>query len=1065
VTRLVLRRLAIIPIVLLLVNLLGFAYAHIFLPVRASRIPYLAAQSGHEPLPQAYAAYLQSALRLEFGTIPGEEETIASAIAGASVTSLGLVAVALTLSVAAGLTLGLRAVRSEEKATSRWLTFLSTLGLSMPSFYIGSLLITAVFFYALTRNTGTPFPMQGFGWDEHLVLPTLALMARPTVQIAQMTAGLVERELGKRYVLTARSIGQSWSTIRRRHVLRNVLAPVVLTVAGSARLLLGELILVEWLFNWPGLGQLFALALVPGRTSRSMGSPLFLNPPVVATVLTVFAALFLVMDLVSDILVQVFDPRQRATEEEGTGSADTMALSSKPGRRNWALILGGAIVFLTIVLSIVGPDLARWDPLEEHTIIRVDDGWEVAPFPAFTVPGFPLGSDSRGRDLMSRLLWAVRPTVILVTIVALVRLVLGTLVGLVAGWSSGWPGHLLDSVISGALSMPALMVALVTITAVGIEYGLAAFLIGLSANGWAETARMVRERTHLVRRQQYVEAARALGQSDLQIILGHVLRQVMPMVWMLLALEISGTLMSTAGLGFLGYFVGGDMWIEIEDYVARQFSGMPELGQMLATADLGVIRLGLGGIPWAMAAVGSAIFTIVLGFNMLGNGLRLRLSLDQARNHQRVSAATRHAGIWLEQKVFLPISDWARAHTVSTTLIGLLLLTLTVVLAWWQVQAAERPTEPGLELVIPGDHLWPMERHDAYGTLWTEATGPISPTIQWTFEDPERFSGGPVVAADGTVYIASEGGSLFALDTDGSVLWKAHLPAAGVGSPALDAEGKIYVADKAGGLSVFTSDGTLLWQFQPETENSIATTGPIVAPDGRIHYGVRACAQAVSPEGKALWRTCPPHDYRTMPLQVAPSEELLFWKQVPFSAQDGSLVNLETLANVDQYIVGGDGRTYLRDAAKVSLWRRNGSAIEILETTQWDTRMLGTLTQPSDAGVTYDQTVWLFYRFSGFIWLDTGGRVLGFTRVPLNRGRVIALDRDDTAYICGGQSFSGASQLSCLAVAPKREEPVWLMPLEIDGWVKGGALVPGRLYAVVEEQERGLLYAIGDDER
>jgi hypothetical protein len=415
--------------------------------------------------------------------------------------------------------------------------------------------------------------------------------------------------------------------------------------------------------------------------------------------------------------------------------------------------------------------------------------------------------------------------------------------------------------------------------------------------------------------------------------------------------------------------------------------------------------------------------------------------------------------------VLLPISDWARAHTISTTLAGLLLLTLTVVLAWWQVQAVERPTEPGIELVVPGDHLWPMERHDAYGTLWTEATGPINPTIQWTFEDPERFSGGPVVAAGGTVYIASEGGTLYALDSDGGILWEAQLPAAGVGSPALDAEGKIYVADKAGSLSVFTPDGMLLWRFQPETESSIATTSPIVAPDGKTYYGVRACAQAVSSEGKALWRTCPLPDYRTMPLQLAPSEELLFWKQIPFSAQDGSPVDLETLANVDQYIVGGDGRTYLRDAAKVSLWRRNGSAVEILETTQWDTRMLGTLTQPSDAGVTYDQTVWLFYRFSGFIWLDTGGRVLGFTRVPLNRGQVIALDGDDTAYICGGQSFSGASRLSCLAVAPKREEPVWLMPLEIDGWVKGGALVPGRLYAVVEEQEKGLLYAIGDDER
>jgi peptide/nickel transport system permease protein len=1059
-TRFILRRLAIIPVVLLLINLLGFSYAHLFLPFRAARIPYLAARLEHQPLPQAYATYLQGALRLDFGTIPGEEATIAGAIAHASVASLGLVMLALTASVGAGLALGLRAVRSKTLSISRWLTFLSTLGLAMPSFYIGSLLITAVFFYILVRSTSAPLPMQGYGWDLHLVLPTLALMVRPTVQIAQITANLTKGELGKRYVLTARSIGQSWRAVRRHHVLRSILAPVVLTVAGSARLLLGDLILVEWLFNWPGLGQLFALALVPGRTSRSMGSPLFLNPPTVATVLTVFAALFLAMDLISAILVQVADPRHRATEEEGTGSADTVSLTSKPGRRNWALIVGGAIVLLTIGIAVVGPNAAPWDPLEEHTIIQTDDGWEVAPFPAFTVPGFPLGSDSRGRDLLSRILWAVRPTMILITIVALARLVLGTLVGLAAGWSSGRLGRILDTVIASALSVPVLLIALMT-TAVGIEWGLVAFLVGLSVNGWAETARMVRERTRLVKGQQYVEAARALGQSDTQIILGHVLRQVMPMVWMLLALEISSTLMITSGLGFLGYFVGGDIWIEIEDYVARQFSGMPELGQMLATADMGIIRVSVTGIPWAMAAVGTVIFVIVLGFNMLGDGLQRQLSLEQAGRRRRVSAATRSAGLWLEEKVLLPFSDWAQANTIATTLAGLLILTLVVAVGWWQVEASGPAPEPTVELAIPGGHPWPMERRDPYGTLWIDATGPLSPTIQWTFEDATTFSGGPAVAWTGVVHIASEGGTLYALNVDGTVLWEAPLHAGAIGSPALDAQGNIFVADNDGGLSSFTPMGTFQWRFQPERGN-VATTSPTVAPDGTIYYGVRACMQAVSPEGTGLWQTCPPHDYREMPPQLSPNGDLLFWKQAIFHVEDGSLKELETLAQVDRYIVGGDGRTYLLDTSKVALWRLNESGIEILETTMWDTRMLGTLTHPTDVGVTKAQTVWQLYRFAGFIWLDTSGRVLGFARSPIARGQVIGVDRNDTAYVCGGDAFYGSSDLSCFALSPKLEEPFWIVFLGIDGWFKGGAAVPGRLYVAVDHPGGGILYAMGD---
>jgi hypothetical protein len=124
--------------------------------------------------------------------------------------------------------------------------------------------------------------------------------------------------------------------------------------------------------------------------------------------------------------------------------------------------------------------------------------------------------------------------------------------------------------------------------------------------------------------------------------------------------------------------------------------------------------------------------------------------------------------------------------------------------------------------------------------------------------------------------------------------------------------------------------------------------------------------------------------------------------------------------------------------------------------------MLGTLTHPNDAGVAQDQTVWLLYRSSGFIWLDTSGRVLGFAHVPTNRGQVIAVDGDDAVYICSGQSFFGASQVSCFALAPGYEEPVWLLPLEIDGWVKGGALVPGRLYVAVDDPGGGFLYAIGD---
>jgi ABC-type dipeptide/oligopeptide/nickel transport system permease component len=163
-----------------------------------------------------------------------------------------------------------------------------------------------------------PLPLHGFGWDLHLVLPVLALLLRPTVQIAQVTAGLLAGELGKQYITAARSRGNTWARARWRHALSNVLAPVILTIAGSFRLLVGELILVEWLFAWPGLGWLLSLALVPPRIATVSGlsdiSLYFLHPPLVAALLTMFTLVFLTVDAVASFAARSVDPRLQVAD-------------------------------------------------------------------------------------------------------------------------------------------------------------------------------------------------------------------------------------------------------------------------------------------------------------------------------------------------------------------------------------------------------------------------------------------------------------------------------------------------------------------------------------------------------------------------------------------------------------------------------------------------------------------------------------------------------------------------------------------------------------------------------
>jgi peptide/nickel transport system permease protein len=266
-----------------------------------------------------YAGYAQGLLRLDFGQLPvGADQPVLEALAQAAQASLGLLAVALGLGVLAGLALGLAAVRVEPAGVAPWLAPLATLGLAMPSFYLGTLFIAASVYLLLRGVEAFPLPLSGFGWDLHLVLPALALMLRPAMQIAQITASLLADEMRKQYVVTARSVGNTWRRIRRRHALRNVVAPVLLTIAGTFRLSLGELVLVEWLFNWPGLGRLLAQTLVapdfaaPGALTG--GGQFFLNPPLLAALLTVFALAFLLADALASSLARSADPRLRAAE-------------------------------------------------------------------------------------------------------------------------------------------------------------------------------------------------------------------------------------------------------------------------------------------------------------------------------------------------------------------------------------------------------------------------------------------------------------------------------------------------------------------------------------------------------------------------------------------------------------------------------------------------------------------------------------------------------------------------------------------------------------------------------
>ncbi|MEZ4618324.1 MAG: ABC transporter permease [Caldilineaceae bacterium] len=229
--------------------------------------------------------------------------------------SLGLLAITFVLSTCCGLLLGVAGIHHHPPRVARWFTPLTTIGLATPSFYLGTVVIALLLFYFVRSGPDADLilPLQGFGWDRHLLLPTLALVVRPTAQLAQATATLLVTELELLYITAARGRGMNRRRIAWRHALRVAWAPLVMTIAASLRLLTGELLLVEKLFGWPGLGRLLASALVP-PTTATLGrldgaASYFLYPPLVAGALTAFALLFLLVDLVAVLLAHRLDPR------------------------------------------------------------------------------------------------------------------------------------------------------------------------------------------------------------------------------------------------------------------------------------------------------------------------------------------------------------------------------------------------------------------------------------------------------------------------------------------------------------------------------------------------------------------------------------------------------------------------------------------------------------------------------------------------------------------------------------------------------------------------------------
>ncbi len=260
-------------------------------------------------------------------------------------------------------------------------------------------------------------------------------------------------------------------------------------------------------------------------------------------------------------------------------------------RRNRLAMAGLLIVGILLVVAALAPWIAPHDPFVQNLGNRLK--------PPGT-PGYILGTDDFGRDILSRIIYGARITLYIIALVAVTAPVLGLLVGTVAGYFGGWIDAVLMRLTDIFLAFPRLILALALVAVLGPGIENAVLAIALTA--WPPYARVARAETLTVRNSDYIAAIRLQGASAPRIIAGHVVPMCLPSVIIRVTLDMAGVILIAAGLGFLGLGVQPPL---------------PEWGLMISSG-----RKFLFEQWWVATMPGLAIFLVSLGFNLLGDGLR-----------------------------------------------------------------------------------------------------------------------------------------------------------------------------------------------------------------------------------------------------------------------------------------------------------------------------------------------------------------------------------------------------------------------------------------------------------
>ncbi|MBN9528175.1 MAG: ABC transporter permease [Alphaproteobacteria bacterium] len=260
---------------------------------------------------------------------------------------------------------------------------------------------------------------------------------------------------------------------------------------------------------------------------------------------------------------------------------------------NWRVALGGFVVLVFVVAALGAGWFSPADPLEQDLMLQLE-----APSAQHL-----LGTDSLGRDILSRLIHGARVALAVALVAGILTALLGTALGLAAGYLGGWPDMLISRAVDIWSSFPPVLLSVILVALLGT--GLHSVIVAIVVIDWTRFARVMRAETLKQRHMDYVDAAVVGGLKPGAILLREILPNVLPLFVVLLTLEMGIAVIVEAILSFVGLSLSSDV---------------PTWGGMIAEG-----RQVIYQAPWIIALPMAALLALVLGLNLLGDGLKAEL--------------------------------------------------------------------------------------------------------------------------------------------------------------------------------------------------------------------------------------------------------------------------------------------------------------------------------------------------------------------------------------------------------------------------------------------------------